>query len=111
MKRKNEFDFWISASLMIFLLYTVFMVYPLLRVVSKSVVSAETGRFSLKYFIQFFSEPYYYTTLSNSFKVAVSVAAVSLVIGIPLAYLYNMYETRGRKTLQLLIILKEIQIT
>jgi len=107
-KRKNEFDFWISASLMIFLLYTLFMVYPLLRVVSKSVVSAETGRFSLKYFIQFFSEPYYYTTLSNSFKVAVSVAAVSLVIGIPLAYLYNMYETRGRKTLQLLIILSSM---
>ncbi|HZJ87905.1 MAG TPA: ABC transporter permease subunit, partial [Sphaerochaeta sp.] len=108
MKRTNEFDFWVTVSLFIFALYMLFMVYPLFMVISKSVVSAETGKFTLKYFKQFFSQQYYYMTLTNSFKVALSVSIVSLAIGIPLAYLYNMYETKGAKTLQMLIILSSM---
>ena len=82
------------------------MVYPLVRVMSKSVIDAETGEFSFKYFVQFFSQPYYSGTLLHSFKVAISVAVISLLIGIPLAYVYTMYEIKGRKTLQLLIIME-----
>lgn len=105
MIRKKGFNFWVIASLAILALYLLFMVYPLFKVMSQSVIDADTGGFSLRYFKQFFSQPYYSGTLINSFKVAVSVAIVSLVIGVPLAYFYNMYEVHGRKTLQLLIIL------
>lgn len=107
-RKKTSFDFWIIASLVIFALYMLFMVYPLFKVMKQSVVDEETGKLTLRYFIKFFSQPYYANTLINSFKVAISAALVSLVIGVPLAYLYNMYEVHGRKTLQLLIILSSM---
>lgn len=104
-RRHTQWDFWVLASLVILVLYLLFMVYPLYKVMSRSVVDAKTGTFTLKYFVQFFSQAYYSSTLANSFKVAISTAIVSLLIGIPLAYFYNMYEMHGKKTLQMLIIL------
>ena len=62
----------------------------------------------LRYFIKFFSQPFYSRTLLNSFKVALFTCAISLVLGVPLAYLYNMYEIKGRKILQVLIILSSM---
>lgn len=105
MKRKRTLDFWVIASLAILALYLLFMVYPLFKVMSKSVIDADTGAFSFRYFKQFFSQPYYFGTLLHSFRVAIAVTIVALLLGIPLAYLYVMYEIKGRKTLQLLIIL------
>ncbi|HPZ15125.1 MAG TPA: iron ABC transporter permease [Sphaerochaeta sp.] len=84
------------------------MVYPLSTVVRQSVVDETTGRFSLRYMRQFFSQPYYYRTLINSFKVAITTGIIAVVVGTPLAYLYTMYDIRGRKTLQLLIILSSM---
>ena len=43
-----------------------------------------------------------------SFKVAIAACVLSLILGVPLAYLYNMYEIKGRKTLQMLIILSSM---
>ena len=62
----------------------------------------------MRYFKQFFSTPYYSGTMINSFKVAIAVSVTSTLIGIPLAYLYNMYKVRGRKALQMLIILSSM---
>ena len=95
-RRHTQWDFWVLASLVILVLYLLFMVYPLYKVMSRSVVDAKTGTFTLKYFVQFFSQAYYSSTLANSFKVAISTAIVSLLIGIPLAYFYNMYEMHGK---------------
>ena len=106
--KKKGFDFWVIVSFVILALYLLFMVYPLFKVVSKSIVDPATGGFTLKYFIKFFSQPYYSSTLFNSFKVAISAAIVSLLIGVPLAYFYNMYRIRGKKTLQMLIILSSM---
>ncbi len=103
--RKFRYDFWLLISFMILGLYILFMVYPLSTVVYRSVVDEETGSFSLRYIRQFFSEPYYYQTLINSFKVAIATGLASIIVGTPLAYLYTMYEVKGRKLLQFLIIL------
>jgi len=108
-KQKNrQHDFWFIASFIILGLYALFMVYPLSTVVRQSVVDETTGRFSLRYMRQFFSQPYYYRTLINSFKVAITTGIIAVVVGTPLAYLYTMYDIRGRKTLQLLIILSSM---
>lgn len=108
MKKKRKFDFWVIASIVVLGLYLLFMVYPLYKIVRQSFLDENTGEFTLRYFIKFFSQPYYFRTLTNSFKVAIASCFFSLVIGVPLAYLYNMYEIRGRKTLQLLIILSSM---
>lgn len=108
MKKKAKFDFWVIASLIVLALYLLFMVYPLLKIVGQSVIDEGTGKLTLKHFIKFFSQPYYFRTLTNSFKVALCTCAISLVLGIPLAYFYNMYEMKGRKFLQMLIILSSM---
>ena len=108
MKKKRKFDFWVVISLVILALYLLFMVYPLFQIVKQSVKDEDTGEFTLRYFIKFFGQPYYFRTLINSFKVAVCTCLFSLVIGVPLAYLYNMYEIKGRKFLQMLIILSSM---
>ena len=108
MKKKRKFDFWVIASLVILGLYLLFMVYPLFKIVRESVLDEKTGEFTMRYFIKFFSQPYYFRTLINSFKVAIAACVLSLILGVPLAYLYNMYEIKGRKTLQMLIILSSM---
>ena len=108
MKKHKSFNFWLLASLVVLALYLLFMVYPLVKLVSRSVFDGDTGELSMRYFQQFFSTPYYFETMINSFKVAIAVAAASTIIGIPLAYLYNMYSIAGRKTLQMLIILSSM---
>lgn len=106
--KKRKIDFWMMASLVLLGLYLLFMVYPLLRIAIQSVTDENDGHLTLRYFIKFFGQPFYSRTLLNSFKVALCTCAISLVIGVPLAYLYNIYEVKGRKLLQVLIILSSM---
>ena len=105
MIKTKKIDFWIPVSLGILALYVLFMLYPILKVITQSVRDNTTGAFTLGYFKQFFSDPYYFITLFNSFKISICVTVICLVIGVPLAYLYNVYEIKGRQLLQILIVL------
>lgn len=105
MIKTKKIDFWILVSLGILALYVLFMLYPILKVITQSVRDNATGSFTLGYFKQFFSDPYYFITLFNSFKISICVTVICLVIGVPLAYLYNIYEIKGRQLLQILIVL------
>jgi iron(III) transport system permease protein len=85
-------------------IFILFIIYPLFMVLRESILS-EKGSYTLKYFIKFFSEKYYFQTLFNSFKVSLAVTALSLLLGIPLAYFYSIYEMRGKEFLQIIIII------
>ena len=105
MLKTKKTDLWILVSLGILALYVLFMLYPILKVITQSVRDNATGSFTLGYFKQFFSDPYYFITLFNSFKISICVTIICLIIGVPLAYLYNVYEIKGRQLLQILIVL------
>ena len=104
METKKHLDPWIIVSLAILAVYLLFLIYPMLNVVKTSMVDPE-GKLTLKYFIEFFSHKYYLDTLKNSFTVSLATTVVSLIIGVPLAYLYSIYEIKGRKALQIIIVL------
>ena len=106
--KAKRFDFWVVASLVVLGVYLLFMLYPMLLVMAKSFQDPATGSFTMAHFRKFFSQPYYFNTLVHSFKVAVASAFFSLLIGIPLAYFYNLYRLRGAKLLQMLIILSSM---
>lgn len=76
MKRAKRIDPWIMVSVVILALYLLFLIYPMFNVLGRSVV--EDGKLTLKYFITFFSQEYYISTLWNSFKVSIATTAVSL---------------------------------
>lgn len=103
-KKRTPLEVWNLIAISILMLYILFLVQPLFNLLKSSVIRSEGG-FTLEYFKKFFSQKYYLSTLLNSFKVSTAVTVFSLLIGVPLAYFYNMYEMRGKKPLEILIIL------
>lgn len=97
-------DVWLLISIVILCLYALFLIYPLFMVLRNAVVS-ESGVFTLSHFVKFFSKRYYISTMANSFALSVSVTVFSLLLGLPLAYFYNLYEIKGARVLQIFIIL------
>ena len=97
-------DVWLVISVVILALYALFMIYPLFMLLRNAVIDSG-GQFTLDYFVKFLSKQYYLGTVLNSFKVSISATILTMVIGVPLAYFYNMYEIKGARFLQIIIIL------
>lgn len=103
--KTKKWDMWIIASLAMMGLYLLFMMYPLIKMLVQSVQNEDSGKFTLQYFNKFFSDPTYSITLINSFKVSICATVITMIIGLPMAYFYNVYEIRGRNFLLVMIIL------
>ncbi len=101
--KKAKLDIWVIISLTIFAAYGLFLLYPLLTIVKQSVISE--GVFTLEYFNKFFSKATYVKALYNSFSVTSIATVLTMIIGIPMAYFYNMYEIKGKGFVQMIIIL------
>ncbi|UQF71580.1 iron ABC transporter permease [Vagococcus lutrae] len=104
MKQKSfKLDIWNGSGLFILITYLLFLVYPLGSLLKQAVVVS--GSLSLENFVTFFSKTYYSETLINSFKVSITATICALIVGILLAYLFAMYEFKGKKVLQILIVI------
>ena len=97
------FDVWKLVSIFILCLYGLFLIYPLFKLLYNAFFAGV--EFTLEYFQSFFSQKYYVKSIFNSLKVSICATALSLAIGVPLAYFYQMYEIKGKTILQVLIIL------
>lgn len=89
-------------------LYGIFLIYPMVNLMAQALIDKETGQFTLGYFIKFFSTPYYFNTLLNSFKVTTAVTVLTIIVGTPLAYIFARYKIRGKRFLIMLIILSSM---
>ena len=108
MNRKAKFDLWTLVTIGLLALYGMFLVYPMMNLMTQAVIDKDTGNFTLDYFIKFFSTPYYFNTLLNSFKVTTAVTILTLIVGTPLAYIFARYEIKGKGFLRILIILSSM---
>lgn len=97
-------DVWTLVSISILVLFLLFLCYPLIKIVYQAFFDQE-GAFSLENFRRFFGQRYYFMTLVNSFKVGIAVTFYSLLLGIPLAYIYCFFDLKGKKTVYVLSIL------
>ena len=103
-KKSMRFSLWNVVSIVILAVFLLFIVYPLFKTMKNALIDPE-GNFTLQYFIKFFGETYYSSTLVNSIKVAAAAMICSLLIGIPLAYVCTIYSIKGQSVLQILIVL------
>lgn len=101
---ERKWDPWILVTIAILGAYLLFLLYPLVLLLRQSVLNKD-GSFTWENFQRFFDKPMYLTALLNSFKISLIVTALSLVLGVPMAYVYNMYKIKGQSLLQMLIIL------
>lgn len=102
-RTKTGKDIWVIVSLVVLGLYILFLLFPLFKLLGQAVYTEEG--FTLEYLAKFFSKPYYTDTLINSIKVSSLATILTLIIGIPLAYFYNMYEIKGKTLIQVVVIL------
>lgn len=101
--RTKNHDVWKLVSALILAMYALILIYPLFRLLKESIIV--NGAFSLQGFKDFFRQSYYAKSILNSIKVSLAATAISLLIGVPLAYFYQMYEIKGKSVLQVLVIL------
>jgi len=101
---EKKFNIWVAMALGILGLFLIFVVYPLILILYKSVLS-EDGSFSLAYFGKFFARKYYWNTLVNSFKVTIVSTLLAAVLGLVMAYVLRSIRIKGSKYLNILIVM------
>lgn len=99
----SKMNVWLVSSIIIFISYLLFLIYPIVTILKQAIFV--NGQLSLGNFVTFFSKDYYVETLFNSFKVSVVATLFSLIVGTVLAYAFAMYRFKGKKYLQVLIII------
>lgn len=99
----QRMNIWLLSSLIIFVTYLVFLIYPIVTILKQALFV--DGHLSFNNFLNFFSKDYYFDTLLNSFKVSVTATVLALIVGTILAYFFAMFQFKGKKLLQILIII------
>lgn len=103
--KKRLFSVWNISAILILAVFIIFILFPLVLVLKKSVIDPVTGQFTLSYLSKFFERKFYWITLVNSFKVTIVTTLLAVAIGLPIAYLMRKVKIRGSKYLQILIII------
>ena len=106
MVQKRKFEIWTVISLVLLALFLLFLVWPLVGLLQQSVFNSD-GELTGANFNRFFTyvDGYYLKPIVNSLKVTVCSTAVSLALGIPLAYFYSFYKLKGAKAIFVISVL------
>lgn len=105
LNKKIKLDFWNIVTLLIIIVFAIFLIYPLLSLFLDGFKDSKSGAWSLMNYIQFFSKKYYISALVNSFKLTISVTLIAVLIGVPLAYFMSFYKIKGKGILEVLFII------
>ncbi len=100
MSRGNTF-----LSLILWLILILLVIYPLSFLVVESFKIAGTNQFGLKNYLDFFKDPYYLKTFTNTLFLGVLVLLATTLLGLPLAYILARYRLKGKTILTALILL------
>ncbi|WP_394900109.1 ABC transporter permease [Clostridium butyricum] len=103
--KKFKLDFWNVVTIGIFLIFAVCLIYPLFSLFFSSLKDSNTGDFTLSNFVQFFTKKYYYESLWRSFSVTIITTILTIVIGVPLAYVMTTCKIKGKGLIEILIII------
>ena len=103
--KKIKWDFWTVVTLVITLIFALFLIYPLFSLLLSSFKDPLTGSWSMTNFHRFFSRKYYYQGLIHSFQVTSCVTLLAIVIGVPMAYFMTFYKVKFKALVEVLIII------
>lgn len=103
MRRKNS-PIWNVFTLIILAVFLIFVVYPLVLILYKSVIDPGTNTLTFENFTRFFTRKYYTNTLKNSFKVTIVATLIAATLGLLMAYITRQVRIAGSKWLNILIV-------
>lgn len=95
----------IFLSIFLWLILALLVIYPLSFLVVESFKIAGTDQFGFKNYVDFFKDPYYLKTFTNTLLLGVLVLLATTILGLPLAYILARYRLRGKTILTALILL------
>lgn len=102
---EKRFSLWTSFSLIILAVFLLFIIYPLVLVLCKSVIDPLSGSFTLEYLTKFFTKKFYWSTMVNSLKVTACATLLAALLGLPMAYVMRSVKIRGSGLLDILIVI------
>lgn len=105
MGKKRRFNFWSAVTIVIVLIFSLFIIYPLLSLFISAFKDPKLQSFSWVNFEKFLSKKYYMRALGNSFKVTTLTTVLAVVIGAPMAYITTAYKIKGKGLLDILVII------
>ena len=105
---RKSLNGWNLITLFIMLFFALFILFPVILVLNKSVYDSGSGTFTLEHFAHFFERKFYWVTLWNSIKVTIFSTLLAVLIGLPLAYILRRVKIFGSKTIQILVIVSYI---
>ena len=100
-----KFDFWFFVKVAIIISMCLFIVYPFYTIITKSLYSTKVEGLTFYNFIRFFSKPYYYKSLLRSLFVCSAVVLLTVLVGVPIAYIMSRYNVFGKKVLHVMILM------
>lgn len=107
-KRKFRLDGWTLISLLCFLYFIVFFIYPITRVLMSSVIDPVTNNIDFSYFVRFFEKKYYTNTIINSMKVTISATLLTCIAGTALAYITRSIKIKYKSAIDILLIISVV---
>ncbi len=87
-----------GMNVILVMFFALFFFLPIFRVM-KGGFSDNAGNFTMFYVLEVFHNPVYMQGLVNSFLIAVCTTILSTLIAMPLAWLSDRYDFRGKKLL------------
>ena len=102
--KEKKLNIWSVSTFVILAFAVLFIIYPLVLILYKSVISG-SGNLSFAYFTKFFQKKYYWSTLINSFKVTIVATLISTLLGLMMAYLLRSIVIIGNKYLNIMIVM------
>ena len=106
-RQKIKWDLWMIVTVAISAFYLLFLLYPLISMLSKSVIG-EDGGFTWAFFQTVFSKTYYQRAILGSLKISATVTLITVLIATPLAYIMSTIRIKGAGILQILILVSSM---
>lgn len=103
--KESKKSIWLWISIVLFAIMCYFLIYPIGRLIVSAFHEKGTTEFTLANFAKFFSKRYYWKSMLNSLKVTAVVTVLCSLIGIPMAYIMGNYNIRGKRVVEILIIM------
>ena len=103
-KTAGRFDFWTTTTIVIAVVLCLFLAYPLFALLIRAFRDGG-GALTMENFSTFFAKKYYLRGLRTSMIIGCVVTVLAVAIGGPLAYLMATYNFKGKKALDIGIIL------
>lgn len=104
-KKGVRIDLWTIVGIISVLFFGIFLIIPVGRMIVYAFQNTDGASFTLSNFIKFFSRAYYTNALKNSVWIVLCASILTIIIGVPLAYIMTTFKIHGKRLVDILIII------